>query len=281
MMIGYMYLNYYQKKSIDFKIGRTYTYIGKVTVDFGGFDFFFDFNDLFSSYNLYGTGSQLYEVEIFDDCGVIKYKDSFGIERNKTNKIKIINIYTDKYLIEKIESFGCYIDKYEYDDRGNMIYHKDSNGFETWYEYDERDNLIRERDSEGFEEWREYNSENILISSESSCGIIRKFNNDGQLLYSRDVLGFEEWYEYDLNGNQIHLKYSTGYEEWLEYNSDGFLIFKKNTDGLVESYDGNGKLIYCKNSHGFEQWYEYDDSGNNISYRNNSNNNEDWKILIE
>ena len=37
------------------------------------------------------------------------------------------------------------------EENGNMIYQRDSDGFEIWYEYDEHNRLIRRRDSEGYD----------------------------------------------------------------------------------------------------------------------------------
>ena len=39
----------------------------------------------------------------------------------------------------------------EYDENGNLIHYKNSNGFEEWYEYDENGNIIHIKDSDGFE----------------------------------------------------------------------------------------------------------------------------------
>lgn len=38
---------------------------------------------------------------------------------------------------------------YEYDDRGNCVYQKNSNGFEAWWEFDNQDRKIGYRNSEG------------------------------------------------------------------------------------------------------------------------------------
>ena len=40
----------------------------------------------------------------------------------------------------------------EYDEKGNLIHHRDSTGFESWSEYDENNNEIHFRDSDGREE---------------------------------------------------------------------------------------------------------------------------------
>jgi len=63
-----------------------------------------------------------------------------------------------------------------YDERGNVIHIKYSDGFEEWYEYDEKGNIIHYKNS----------------------------------------YGSEEWYEYDEKGNRIYGKYSDGYEEWYD-----------------------------------------------------------------
>lgn len=64
-----------------------------------------------------------------------------------------------------------------YDDRGNEIHRKCSNGFECWNEYD----------------------------------------NKGNKIHSKYGGGLEEWYEYDNKGNMIHFKSSNSLEELYEY----------------------------------------------------------------
>lgn len=44
----------------------------------------------------------------------------------------------------------------EYDDRGNLVYHKDSVGVENWMEYDEDNSMIHYKTSDNWEEWYEY-----------------------------------------------------------------------------------------------------------------------------
>ena len=66
---------------------------------------------------------------------------------------------------------------FEFDEQGNNIHYKDSDGSEYWYEYDAKGNMI----------------------------------------YSKDSNGYEGWYEYDAKGNMIHSKDSDGDEKWYEY----------------------------------------------------------------
>ena len=74
----------------------------------------------------------------------------------------------------------------EYDDRGNRIYWKFSDGLEYWYEYDENNNCIYQKHSTGYEYWSEYDGDNRII-------------------YGKHVDGNEYWYEYDKNNNRIEI----------------------------------------------------------------------------
>ena len=68
------------------------------------------------------------------------------------------------------------------DSKGNIVYRKDSYGFEYWYEYDENNNLFHSKDSNGLECWYEYDENNNIF-------------------HSKDSNGYEYWY--DSKGNNI------------------------------------------------------------------------------
>ena len=51
----------------------------------------------------------------------------------------------------------------EYDNNGNMIYFKNSYGFERWSEYDKNNNLIHFKTNDGEEEWYKYDENNERI----------------------------------------------------------------------------------------------------------------------
>lgn len=72
-----------------------------------------------------------------------------------------------------------------YDDRGNVIYEKNSN-CEHWYKYDENNNNIHWRRSDGHELWQYYDKNNRVIH----CKIIS---------------GKEWWYRYDRSGTCIDI----------------------------------------------------------------------------
>ncbi len=74
----------------------------------------------------------------------------------------------------------------KYDERGNLIYHKYSSGFEYWFKYDENNNQIYWKRSDGWEE-------------------LYKYNENNNLIYYKDIIGFEYWYKYDENGEKIEI----------------------------------------------------------------------------
>jgi len=71
----------------------------------------------------------------------------------------------------------------EYDERGNLIYSKNSYGYEEWQEFDENNNEIYYKDSFGYEYWTEYDENNNEI-------------------YYKNSDGTEYWYKYDKNDNE-------------------------------------------------------------------------------
>ena len=44
----------------------------------------------------------------------------------------------------------------EYDEKGNLIHYRDSDGYEYWREYDKNGNEILIRNSDGYDYWSEY-----------------------------------------------------------------------------------------------------------------------------
>ena len=60
---------------------------------------------------------------------------------------------------------------------------------------------------------------------ETKDKIVRKFNDEGNLIYFKDSKGNEIWREYDNKDNLIHSKDSKGYESW--YDDRGNCIYSK------------------------------------------------------
>ncbi len=75
----------------------------------------------------------------------------------------------------------------KYDGKGNLIYHKDSDGWEYWKKYDKNNNWIyiyTYNGYDGHEQWAEYDENNRIIYYKSS-----RFD-------------YERWYKYNENNER-------------------------------------------------------------------------------
>ena len=75
-------------------------------------------------------------------------KVTYEIENGKKVKVKT-------YVDGSVKKF---------DENGNKIYYKDSDGYEYWSEYNTNGNEIHFKDNYGDEEWFEYDSNGNMIS---------------------------------------------------------------------------------------------------------------------
>ena len=114
-----------------------------------------------------------------------------------------------------------------YDKNGNLIYYKDSIGFEEWWVYD-NNNLIYHKDW-SIEEWYEY-------------------DQNGNEIHYKDSNGFEEWRTYD-HDDCIHFKNNK--EEWI-YNDNKIIHKQKHcsvefinlTPDIINLLNKNNKLVF-------------------------------------
>jgi len=74
----------------------------------------------------------------------------------------------------------------EYDKNNNLIYFKNTKGYESWKKFDKNKNLIYHKYSNGYEYWRKYDENNKVIHAKNS-------------------IGYENWYKYDENNEQIEI----------------------------------------------------------------------------
>jgi YD repeat-containing protein len=58
----------------------------------------------------------------------------------------------------------------EYDNNGNVIHSRDSDGYEVWCEYDNNGKCIHFRDSDGYEVWYDYDTNGNVINTRNTSG---------------------------------------------------------------------------------------------------------------
>lgn len=75
-----------------------------------------------------------------------------------------------------------------YDENGNIIYAKSSDGKETWWERNTKGNVIHYKNSDGLEYWYDR-------------------DENGNLIHTKDSYGTDCWYQY---GVMIYIRYSNG-----------------------------------------------------------------------
>ena len=86
---------------------------------------------------------------------------------------------------------------------------------DTWFEvYDEKGNVIYCEEGNGF--W-----------------IKREYNEKGNEIYSKDSDGYWYKREYDEKGNVIYFENRNGYWEKWEYNEKGNVIYFENSNGKI------------------------------------------------
>ena len=168
----------------------------------------------------------------------------------------------------------------EYNKRGNLIYSKNSYGFEWWRKYDKNDNLIHYKDSDGFESQNEYDENGNCIHTKHSNGYEywKDYDENSRCIHHKDSSGYEEWDEFDNQGKHIHHKNSYGYEWWRKYDSNGKLIHYKDSSGdcIFYEYDNKNRLIK-EDINGFIKNYEYYGEEEIIK----SKDYEEWKEWLD
>jgi YD repeat-containing protein len=168
----------------------------------------------------------------------------------------------NKYFLEETENPNIKIVKDEvgnithYNDQGQLIYKKDSDGYEE--KYNDQGKIIYIKHPFGLEVVNEYNDEGELIYSKNSDGQEIKYNDQGKIIYKKDSDGKENIYKYNDQGKLIYKKYSNGDE--YKYNDEGELIYKKYL-GNIEKYNDQGELIYLKYPNGKEIIVKQDEYG--------------------
>ena len=121
------------------------------------------------------------------------------------------------------------------DNKGNVIYKEDSDGYWTKSEYDNNNNWVYEENKgDGWQKFK-YNDNGDLLFWSTSHDEWRKWEYDdkGNLIYFEDNNGDWEKYEYDDNGNTLYFEYSNGDWGRLEYDDDGNEIYYESSEGYI------------------------------------------------
>jgi len=206
-----------------------------------GFHFCINFTNINEYYPIHDKNTIIFEIEAIGK--IIGYGN-----KRATNKIRIIQeIPRDKY-----HKFNT--DEIKFNDKGNLIYLKDSIGDYGEYEYDENNNKINYKHSNGY--WIKY-----------------RYDSNSNLIYSENCDRFWLKCEYDKHNNLIYFEDSDRFWSKHKYDKNNNLIYSENSYGYWKKieYDINNNEIYFEDSNGNlkETKYDYDDNNNLISVNKN------------
>jgi len=188
---------------LKYEVGKIYILDGDVELYCKGFHAYRNIADVNYYYKLADKDTVILEVEIPDDAKII---DSTDDSEFATNKLKVLRILTKKD-IEEISGGDV-----KFDENGNLVYIKYSDGNWIKSKYDENGNQIYYEDSKGYWEKREYdeNGNQIYYENSGEYWVKYIFDKNGNLIYCEDSDGHWKKYKYDENGNQIYYENSTG-----------------------------------------------------------------------
>jgi hypothetical protein len=119
-------------------------------------------------------------------------------------------------------------------------------------EYDENGNEIYKKFTDGYWIKRQYNSDNKLIYS-----------------YCADSDGNWHKYEYDFKKNKsVYYKDSIGFWVKIQYDANDNIIYYESSKGgwVKAEWDSLGRETYYESSSGYVLETKYDDNGNPIYY---------------
>ena len=85
-------------------------------------------------------------------------------------EVKYYHKNSDIVAFEKIRYLDNYIREFTYDDKGNELTCKDSNGYISEYTYDDKGNVITLKDSDGYSSEFTYDDKGNMLTRKDSDG---------------------------------------------------------------------------------------------------------------
>lgn len=145
-----------------------------------------------------------------------------------------------------------------FDFKNRLLYRKDEIG-EEWWDYNERGQEIFHRDYKG--------NETETIYDENGKFVKRIENSKVKVINNRK-------YEYDERGNTTKIINPDGSEIKLDYDKDNNLIKAVYPDNSYEDfkYDNSGNVIYARNTNGDKYNLEYNEYGYITKYTDSNGN---------
>lgn len=219
------------------------------------------------------------EVEfLYDDEGMWTY--------TKSPDGQIISYESDEKFRNIKTVYRDSEEKFDFNEKDQLILYEDRNGNRTVYSYDEKGNLAEIKDALGNKTKYVYNNQNQMIKKISPRGgyILKSYDDRGNLTERTDSCGntFRIVYnhrnqpmkitqpdgsqvkvEYDKRGNVTEVMDPSGSRTVYEYDSLNRVTAAADGNGNRTEYvyDAMNHIVKIKNALGMECSYEYSPSG--------------------
>ena len=79
----------------------------------------------------------------------------------------------------------------EFDENGNIVYYKNSNGYEYWKEYDKNNNVIHFKDFLGIEYWYKYTDNKTIKITKQEFEQIKRNKEYKEFISRKQINPFE------------------------------------------------------------------------------------------
>jgi YD repeat-containing protein len=188
MKIGYKATENYRCRDQVYEIGQEYKMNELPIICHRGFHYCEVAKNVLKHY-AFTPGFKLLEIEDLSEDTVWHY------DKSCSNHIRIVREITDpEELYKRLQIYR------KFDERGNLILHKNESGYVCEYTYNDQGKELTYKNSNGFWRKKTYNKNGHFLTSENSFGGWSKATYDekhgGELIYE-DSRGYRRESSYD------------------------------------------------------------------------------------
>lgn len=137
------------------------------------------------------------------------------------------------------------VDRYEYDDKGNLIEY-DNGEYSTYYEYDEYNNVVLVGDDKGNMTFYKYddNGINILEEIYFTFGWVDTSNGEYNVSVSKDFYLYKEYVSDEENGIEVEFSMELTPLTYTEYTYNQYGLCTKSVSAIAQS----NTIIFNRNT---------------------------------
>lgn len=177
----------------------------------------------------------------------------------ESNGYRVLYQYDDAGRVKRISEINANkkiggVQKFEYDDEGNLTAYLDELGNKTSFRYAGLNKIREKTDALGNKRKFIYDLEERLTELVNERGETYRFKYDtiDRIIEETGFEGATTYYKYNQGDDIVYQKDALGRETFFSYDAVGNLVRRLRSDGssVEYSYDECGRLVSAKNSAG-------------------------------